>query len=167
MINVLKTSLRTANIHLSNATLSALPVILPSLVTRSSHGVQLSSNANLASSSSTSSATSTAFDVVTLRQILVAFLPTPGIIDRLGDKEKAQTKARETLVLLGGYAYRAGASTTNKSGKAQETPIAIFERIVKEAGFGSKVWKVREQVNFFMACFYILTDQFISPSLLL
>ena len=76
-----------------------------------------------------------------------AFLPAGGVIDRLGDKEKVQAKARETLVLLGGYAFRAGGSTiSTKSGKGQETPLSIFERVLKEGGLASKVWKVREQV---------------------
>ncbi|KAF9534422.1 clasp N terminal-domain-containing protein [Crepidotus variabilis] len=147
LITILKTSLRTSNVHLSNATLSALPTILPSLVAHPSYATPLTSNANLASSSSTSSIASNAFDVATVRQVVIAFLPTGGIVDRLGDKEKAQAKARETLVLIGGYAFRAGGGSTiaNKLGKEQETPLAIFERIVKEVGLASKVWKVREQ----------------------
>jgi CLIP-associating protein 1/2 len=79
---------------------------------------------------------------------LNAFLPPGGVIDRLGEREKVQVKARETLVILGGYAFRSGAGSTSsaKAGKGSETPIALFERYLKEGGLASKVWKVREQV---------------------
>ena len=72
------------------------------------------------------------------------------MIDRLGDKERAQLKARDTLVILGGFAFRSGSgSAISKAGKGVETPIAIFERLLKEFGLTSKVWKVREQVHVF------------------
>jgi CLIP-associating protein 1/2 len=144
LVNILKSSLRSSNSHLTSSTLSALPAILPSLITRLSHAAQFPTNASLAASSSVSSA---AFDIPILRSALNAFLPAGGVIDRLGDKEKVQAKARETLVLLGGYAFRAGGSTVStKSGKGQETPLSVFERVLKEGGLASKVWKVREQV---------------------
>jgi len=148
LINILKLSLRTSNFHLTNATLSVLPVVLPSLISRPTHAAQFLSNASLAVSLSTSSVSSGAFDIPVLRSALGAFLPAGGVVDRLGDKERAQAKARETLVLLGGYAFRAGGSVLSaKSGKGQETPLAFFERVLKEAGLASKVWKVREQVR--------------------
>jgi len=143
LVNILKSSLRSSNLHLTSSTLSALLAILPSLITRLSHAAQFPTNASLTTSSS-SSVSSAAFDIPILRSALNAFLPAGGVIDRLGDKEKVQAKARETLVLLGGYAFRAGGST--KSGKGQETPLSVFERVLKEGGLASKVWKVREQV---------------------
>lgn len=147
LVNILKVSLRTSNLHLTNATLSALPTVLPSLITRISHTSQFSTNVGLAASSSTPSISSAAYDIPILRLALNAFLPAGGVIDRLGDKEKVQAKARESLVLLGGYSFRAGGSTMSiKSGKGQETPLSIFERVLKEGGLSSKVWKVREQV---------------------
>lgn len=82
---------------------------------------------------------------------MVAFLPTGGIIDRLGDtRERSREKARESLAILGGLAFRAGGSnfTASRSGKTQETAIQIFERILKELGLASKAWRVREQVSF-------------------
>ncbi|KAF8164925.1 clasp N terminal-domain-containing protein [Crassisporium funariophilum] len=147
VISVLKASLRTSNVHLTNAALSALPVILPALIAYTANLAQ-SPAVPLSSSSSTASVgTSAAIDVVTLRQALIAFLPAGGVIERLGDKEKAQVKARETLVILGGYAFRTGVGSTMsaKAGKGVEPPIAIFERFLKEVGLASKVWKVREQ----------------------
>lgn len=148
LLNILKTSLRTSNLHLTNATLFALPTILPSLIARPAHAAQFSSNASLLLASTTSSVSSAIFDVPVLRSALTAFLPSGGIVDRLGDKEKAQAKARDSLVLLGGYAFRAGGGGTlaTKLGKAQESPLTFFERVFKEVGLGSKVWKVREQV---------------------
>ncbi|KAF8211346.1 clasp N terminal-domain-containing protein [Mycena galopus ATCC 62051] len=147
LIQVLKTCLRTSNQHLTIATLSALPPLLPLLITPTA------GNAHNALSQSTSSLNSVgpAVDAHTLRQILVAFLPPGGLIERLGDKEKAQLKARETLVILGGLAFRSGASASSAmssrstSSKGPETPLMMFERYLREIGLASKVWKVREQ----------------------
>jgi len=91
--------------------------------------------------------------VVTLRQALTSFLPAGGVIDRLGDKERAQLKARDTLVILGGFAFRSGSGSVISKASKGETPIAIFERLLKESGLASKVWKVREQVHGF-PCLY-------------
>jgi hypothetical protein len=161
IISILKSSLRTPNLHLTNATLSALPAILPLLISHSTSQAQLTA-ASLSSSVSTASVGSSGIlDIVTLRQAMASFLPAGGVIDRLGDKERAQLKARDTLVLLGGFAFRSGSSSA-KTGKGVETPIAIFERLLKEGGLASKVWKVREQVHVFLAC-TSLTVKLISP----
>ena len=150
IISILKSSLRTSNLHLTNATLSVLPAILPHLISHSTNQAQLTA-ASLSSSVSTASVGSSGvLDVVTLRQALTSFLPAGGVIDRLGDKERAQLKARDTLVILGGFAFRSGSGgAISKAGKGVETPIAIFERLLKEGGLTSKVWKVREQVHVF------------------
>ncbi|KDR83324.1 hypothetical protein GALMADRAFT_85351 [Galerina marginata CBS 339.88] len=147
LINILKSALRTSNLHLTNATLSALPVILPSLISKPVNSPQ-SSSIPLSNSSSTSSTSPSSFiDATTLRLALSSFLQPGGVIERLGEKEKAQIKARETLVLLGGFAFRCvgGSAMSSKSGKGVEPPISIFERYLKESGLASKVWKVREQ----------------------
>jgi CLIP-associating protein 1/2 len=83
----------------------------------------------------------------------MAFLTPGGLFERLGDnREKPRDKARESLVLLGGYAFKLGGGSAfaskSTSSKGPETPLAIFERFVKESGFGSKVWRIREQVRF-------------------
>ena len=71
-------------------------------------------------------------DIFTLRQVLNAFLPTGGLFERLGDKERSQVKARETLVILGGFAFRSsGPSSTLSTGskmgaKGPETPMAMY-----------------------------------------
>lgn len=86
-----------------------------------------------------------------LRQLLSAFLPTGGLIERLGDKERIQLKAREALVILGVFASRSASTSTlslgSRTNKGPETPIALYERFLREAGLASKVWKVREQVR--------------------
>ncbi|KAF7355127.1 hypothetical protein MSAN_01428300 [Mycena sanguinolenta] len=146
LIQVLKTCLRTSNQHLTIATLSALPPLLPLLITPT-----VGNGQNALSQSTSSLGHSPMVDAHTLRQILMAFLPPGGLIERLGDKEKAQLKARESLVILGGMAFRSGASVTstisNKStnAKGPETPLMMFERFIREIGLASKVWKVREQ----------------------
>ena len=118
------------------ATLTALPSFIPLLVT----GKLDNSDAQV--------------DVNLLRQILTAFLPTGGLIDRLGDnRERAREKARESLVALGGLAFRCAptsllVSTRGRdAGKGPETPMMIWERFIREGGLQSKVWRVREQVN--------------------
>ena len=82
----------------------------------------------------------------------MAFLPSGGIIDRLGDsREKNREKAREALVLLGGFAFRCGGTSTmmnrSRDGKGPETPVQYFEKHLRELGLASKVWRVREQVR--------------------
>lgn len=146
VLSLFKACLRTSNQHLSNATLNALPSLLPLIIARNVGPLQ--SNAPLASSSNGSS---NIIDVPTLRQALSALLPSGGIVDRLGDKERAQAKAREALVLLGGYAFKASANSafSSKSGKGPETPMMFFERVVKENGLASKVWKIKEQVRYY------------------
>ncbi|KAF8076175.1 clasp N terminal-domain-containing protein [Lyophyllum atratum] len=149
LLNVLKACLRTPNQHLTTATLASLPPLLPLLVSRSVGQPQPSSSQPRSPSSSTSSINPAGVvDAATLRQVLSAFLPTGGVIERLGDKEKAQIKARETLVILGGLAFRTGsgsAMSAKSRDKGPETPLMIFERYMREAGLGSKVWKVKEQ----------------------
>jgi CLIP-associating protein 1/2 len=152
LITALKNCLRTANLHLQAATLSVLPSAISRLVSRPvSSNLSRSMRVYSPSSSTSSSGPSSFIDTVTLRQLLVAFLPTGGLIERMGDKERVQLKAREALVVLGGLTFRSGASSTLSTGanrgKGPETPMAMFERFLRESGFGSKVWKVREQVS--------------------
>ncbi|TRM68360.1 clasp N terminal-domain-containing protein [Schizophyllum amplum] len=148
LITVLKTCLRTSNLHLTTAAAATIPPLLPLLFSRPVTYIVPPARPQSASSSS-SSVASGLLDVVLLRQTLNAFLPTGGLIERLGDKERVQVKAREALVLLGGYAFRASGtstlSTRSRDGRGVETPLMIFERFLREAGLGSKVWKVREQ----------------------
>ena len=150
LLSVLKTCLRASNQHLTTATLCALPPLLPLLISHSVSHIQTPSNQPRSPSSSTSSVNPGGLvDAITLRQVLNTLLPPGGVIDRLGDKERAQSKARETLVILGGLTFRAsgGSVSSYKSrDKGPETPLMIFERFIKEGGLGSKVWKVREQV---------------------
>jgi CLIP-associating protein 1/2 len=84
-----------------------------------------------------------------LRQVMNALLPAPGVLERLGDsRDKARDKARETLVILGGLAFRAPSSVSKmKDTKGQEPPLAIFERFFRDSGLRSKVARVREQVG--------------------
>ncbi|KAH9938409.1 clasp N terminal-domain-containing protein [Fomitopsis serialis] len=148
-LTVFKACLRTANQHLSTATLTALPPLLPLLVAR--HTLTRStSNVPNSPTTSTSSTSPSAVDAHSLRQVLSAFLPSGGIIERLGDsREKSREKAREALVLLGGFAFRSGGTSAmmnrSREGKGPETPMQIFEKYFRELGLASKVWRVREQ----------------------
>ncbi|KAJ7638613.1 clasp N terminal-domain-containing protein [Roridomyces roridus] len=133
LIQVLKNCLRTANQHLTTATLSALPPLLPHLLTPISGNGLLSNALSQSTSSVGSMASSSLVDMATLRQVL-----------------RAQTKARETLVILGGMAFRSSPSastmsTKSRDAKGSETPLMMFERYLREVGLTSKVWKVREQ----------------------
>ncbi|KAI9448289.1 clasp N terminal-domain-containing protein [Lactarius indigo] len=142
-IQTFKACLRISHQHLQAATLHALPPLLPLLLSSVP-----ARSATTPTSASTSSAGSSSIDSYALRQALIAFLPTGGIIDRLGDaRERSREKARESLVILGGLAFRAGGSTlaASKSGKTQETALQMFERLLKEIGLASKAWRIREQ----------------------
>ncbi|EKM59683.1 uncharacterized protein PHACADRAFT_170270 [Phanerochaete carnosa HHB-10118-sp] len=147
LLTVLKACLRTPNQHLTTATISAIPPLLPLLISRPG----LAASQSTSPHASTSSVGSTLIDVPMLRQVLNALLPAGGALDRLGDsRDRARERARESLVLLGGYAFRCagpGSSVrTARDGKGgPETPLAIFERHFKELGLTSKVWRVREQ----------------------
>ncbi|KAJ7047581.1 clasp N terminal-domain-containing protein [Mycena alexandri] len=151
LIQVLKTCLRTSNQHLTTATLSVLPPLLPQLIAPPMGNTQSQNALSQSTSSISSVAPSSVVDTATLRQVVVAFLPPGGLIERLGDKERAQLKARESLVILGGLAFRSGApssstmSTKSRDTKGPETPLMMFERYLREIGLASKVWKVREQ----------------------
>lgn len=150
LITTVKTCLRTPNQHLTTATLSALPPLLPLLVTRP--GLARSSSASPVSPTASTSSTAPSFvDAHALRQVLQAFLPPGGVVDRLGDsRERAREKAREILVVLGGFAFRCGGASVimgrSREGKGPETPLMIFEKHLRENGLASKVWRVREQV---------------------
>ncbi|CAK5276018.1 unnamed protein product [Mycena citricolor] len=145
LIQVLKVCLRTSNQHLTTATLSALPPLLPLLVAPSAK--------NDEQNASSTTSNGLFVDAVILRQLLLAFLSPGGLIERLGDKDRMQVKARESIVILGGFAFRANppassahtATAKSRDGKAHETPLMMFERFLRELGLASKVWKVREQ----------------------
>ena len=146
---MLKPFLRTPNQHLTTATLSALPPLLP-LITARSGAVFATSPIASPTASTSSVPPSNVIDAYALRQVLAAFLPSGGVLERLGDsRERAREKARETLIVLGGLAFRATGSNAlarSKDGKG-DTPLAIFEKHLKEGGLASKVWRVREQVS--------------------
>jgi hypothetical protein len=113
--------------------------------------VQQTHQRSLSKSTSTSS-TSGSIDAFNLRQALAAFLTPGGLFERLGDNhEKPRDKARESLILLGGYAFKfsGGSAFASKStsSKGPDSPLATFGRFMKESGFGSKVWRIREQVR--------------------
>lgn len=144
LVAALKTCLRTSNQHLTLATLSALLPFLPLVALPQ------------VSSSATSNGSGPPFsNSHTIRQTFLAFLPTGGVIDRLGEgREKVRDVAREVLVVMGGIALKTSATGINIKGKdtlskaqqGPETPLAIFERLLRELGLSSKVWRVREQV---------------------
>lgn len=84
-----------------------------------------------------------------LRQAFLAFLPSGGIIDRLGEqRDTIRNLSRDALVEIGVIAIRHGvaSSSTLRKGERAETLYSLFEKYVKEVGFASKVWRIREQV---------------------
>ncbi|KAG8885181.1 suppressor of tub2 mutation [Tulasnella sp. 331] len=143
IVAALKSCLRTPNHHLATAALAVLPSLfrrlaanLPSAgddapLTSSSPAPGVRSNANLHQ----------------LRQALLAFLPSGGVLDRLGDqREKARDAAREAFVAIAGVAYECSPNTGSRiKDKAHEPPLAIVEKHVKELGLASKSFRIREQ----------------------
>lgn len=151
IIGTLKACLKISHQHLTTAAVSVIPSLLPLIIPTRQQNHRPTHQRSLSNSTSTSSV-SASIDAFNLRQALIAFLTPGGLFERLGDnREKPRDKARESLVLLGGYAFKfAGGSafaSKSTSSKGPETPLAIFERFVKETGFGSKVWRIREQVR--------------------
>ncbi len=87
-------------------------------------------------------------DISALRLALTTILPL--VMERLGDKDRVQARARDSIALLGGYSLKLGgasvATSRSRDGKGPEAPNAIFDRLLKELGLASKTWKIREQV---------------------
>ena len=134
-IDALKACLRSSNQHLYTATLSTLPTFFSLFTTDSSNS---------------------SVDVLALRTALAAFLPSVGLLDRLGDsRERVREKARESLVILAGLAFRCGTSSFHASMKGRdaekgaESPLSIWKRFLREGGLQSKVRRVRGQVRLF------------------
>lgn len=151
VISTLKACLKVSHQHLTTAAVSVIPSLLPLIIATPQPNNRPTHQRSLSNSTSTSSVTPS-IDVFNLRQALTAFLTSGGLFERLGDtREKPRDKARESLVLLGGYAFKSTGGSAfasrSTSSKGPETPLAIFERFMKESGFGSKVWRIREQVR--------------------
>ena len=97
--------------------------------------------------------TTSSTDSAVLRQALNAFLPSGGIIERLGDnRERAREKAKDALFTIGSVVFKACGpppvgSYRGKEAKGPETPLQIYERCLREQGLASKSWRVREQVS--------------------
>jgi len=152
VIGTLKACLKVSHQHLTTAAVSVIPTLLPLIIATGQPNHRPTHQRSLSNSTSTSSTTAS-IDAFNLRQALTAFLTPGGLFERLGDtREKPRDKARESLVLLGGYAFKfaGGSAFASKSisSKGPETPLAMFERFMKDSGFGSKVWRIREQVRY-------------------
>lgn len=152
VIGTLKACLKVSHQHLTTAAVSVIPTLLPLIIATGQPNHRPTHQRSLSNSTSTSSTTAS-IDAFNLRQALTAFLTPGGLFERLGDtREKPRDKARESLVLLGGYAFKfaGGSAFASKSisSKGPETPLAVFERFMKDSGFGSKVWRIREQVRY-------------------
>lgn len=75
-------------------------------------------------------------------------------LEKLGDgKERVRELARKALVELGSSAYVASNgigmsnSTSLSKGKEVETPLAIYERFLRDNGLGAKSPRIKEQVS--------------------
>ena len=152
VIGILKACLKISHQHLTTAAVAVIPPLLPLIIANGQQSHRPTHQRSLSNSTSTSSVTGS-IDAFNLRQALAAFLTPGGLFERLGDnREKPREKARESLVLLGGYAFKlsGGSAFASKSAssKGPETPLATFERFMKDSGFGSKVWRIREQVRY-------------------
>ena len=150
VISTLKACLKVSHQHLTTAAVSVVPSLLPLIIVNQQN--QRPTHQRSLSNSTSNSSVTASIDAYNLRQASIAFLTPGGLFERLGDnREKPRDKARESLVLLGGYAFKfAGGSafaSKSTSSKGPETPLATFERFMKESGFGSKVWRIREQVR--------------------
>jgi CLIP-associating protein 1/2 len=123
------------------ATTSAIRVFVPRIAASETSG------SCEALSSSTSSSTRSSQD---LRLAIMAFLAGGGIVDRLGEqREPVRRTARETLVSIGVATVKHSlpSGPGGRKGERLESPYSLFEKYIKEVGFGSKVWRVREQVS--------------------
>lgn len=140
-MNTLKSCLRSPNQHLCIATLSAAATLYVLLMESKPRNASQDSSL--------------------LRQYLSTFLPSSGIIERLGDaKEKVREKAQQVLLTIGNLIVQAGGLSTlplskGKDTRVIETPFQLFERLIREQGLSSKNWRVREQVSVLL---YVLVN---------
>ncbi|KAF8741306.1 CLASP N terminal, partial [Rhizoctonia solani] len=128
LITALKVCLRTANQHLTTPTLLLFPSLFRHLASNSSNFQH------------------------EIRLVFASFLPSGGVFDRLGDvRDRAREAAKAALVSMASLALPPGGLSQSASfrGKdphrGQETPMMIFEKALRENGFGSKIARVREQ----------------------
>lgn len=146
-MNTLKSCLRSPNQHLCIATMSAAATLYPLLMQSKSR--------------------SASQDSLILRQFLSIFLPSSGIIEKLGDaKEKVREKAQQVLLTIGSSIIQAGGLSTlplskGKDTKVIESPFQLFERFIREQGLGSKNWRVKEQVSISPFIWSILSRRFL------
>lgn len=88
-----------------------------------------------------------------LRQLVNSLLPSGGVLDRLNEtRERSREMARDILVCLGTLCFNSAGGIQpptirgRDAQKTPETPLMQFERLLRELGFSSKIWRVREQV---------------------
>ncbi|KAG6378472.1 clasp N terminal-domain-containing protein [Boletus reticuloceps] len=125
LVAVLKACLRIANQHLTTATLSAIPPLLPLIVHRP-NGTPTASARPFSSSSSTSSSSGSSYDVSVLRHLARKH------VKRSSSSVDSRSAPPHRHSKLG-------------NGKGHEPPIVNFERFLRDNGLSSKVWRVREQ----------------------
>ncbi|KAG9014262.1 suppressor of tub2 mutation [Tulasnella sp. JGI-2019a] len=144
IIAALKSCLRTPNHHLTTAALGVLPTLFRRLATYTPPAA--GDDVGMGTTSPAPGGRSSA-SLHQLRQALLAFLPSGGVLDRLGDqREKARDTAREAFVAIAEVAYNCSPQTGSKiKDKSHEPPLAIVEKHVKELGLASKSFRIREQ----------------------
>lgn len=125
LVSALRTQLKQANSLVSAKALSLLPVYVDKLTTgHDAHRVHH------------------------VRYALQTLVPV--LVEKLIDhREKTRDAAKALLVQLGKAASAvtsAGTSSTHQKGQS-ETPFALFERLITEAGMLSKVAKIKEQTT--------------------
>ncbi|KAG8899341.1 suppressor of tub2 mutation [Tulasnella sp. 403] len=150
VIAALKSCLRTPHQHLTTAALLAISPFLRALYS----AIRLSSASDHSKLSLAEALSNT--ETQQLRRALVAFLPSGGIIDRLGDqKEKIRDAAGNALVIAATAAHFCSPASpkTKDVSKSVELPLAVLEKHIKELGLGSKLPRVREQTTLALVAF--------------
>ncbi|KAK0557336.1 suppressor of tub2 mutation [Tilletia horrida] len=137
VVQILKISVRNANQAVSAAALAFLPSLFTSLAAPSvAQGRILPSS------------------VAHVRSAVTHLMPI--LIEKLGDqKERVREASRKALVQLGLSSFtvspppeaNSGAGGLRK-GKDLETPLMIFERLLRENALGAKAARVKEQDRF-------------------
>ncbi|KAK0540797.1 suppressor of tub2 mutation [Tilletia horrida] len=133
VIQVLKVSLRNANQAVSAAALAYLPSLFISLAAPTiAHGRILPSS------------------VAHVRAGINHLMPV--LIEKLGDqKERVREAARKALTQLGSSAFIVSpptdATAGARKGKELETPLMIYERLMRDNALGAKAARIKEQAT--------------------
>ncbi|CAD6911776.1 unnamed protein product [Tilletia controversa] len=153
VIQILKVSIKNAHQAVSTAALAFLPSLFTSLAAPViAHGRVLPST------------------ITHVRAAVNHLMPI--LIEKLGDqKERVREASRKALTQLGSSAFivspPADPNAAGRKGKELETPLMVFERLMRDNALGAKAARIKEQATLILPALKIATEDRFPVRLLL